>query len=64
MTQIQMIQAVQINKLLMTIKFLISLPVTDTGQDIEKVVTGVVGDLLDNFLAEVEEDGEDSQDTR
>ena len=36
-----------------------SLPVTDTGQDIEKVVTGVVGDLLDNVLAEVEEDGEE-----
>ena len=36
-----------------------SLPVTDTGQDIEKVVTGVVGDLLDNVLAEVEEDREE-----
>ena len=36
-----------------------SLPVTDTGQDIEKVVTGVVGDFLDNVLAEVEEDGEE-----
>ena len=36
-----------------------SLPFTDTGQDIEKVVTGVVGDLLDNVLAEVEEDGEE-----
>ena len=33
-----------------------SLPVTDTGQEIEKVVTGVVGDLLDNVLAKVEED--------
>ena len=54
-----MIQAVWINKLLMTIKFLISLPVADTGQDIEKAVAGVVGDLLDNVLAEVEEDGEE-----
>ena len=36
-----------------------SLPVTDTGQDIEKVVTDVVGDLLDNVLAKVEEDGEE-----
>ena len=35
-----------------------SLPVTNTGQDIENVVTGVVGDLLDNVLAEVDEDGE------
>ena len=36
-----------------------SLPVTNTGQDIEKVVSDVVGDLLDNVLAEVEEDGEE-----
>ena len=36
-----------------------SLPVVDTGQDIEKAVAGVVGDLLDNVLAEVEEDGEE-----
>lgn len=36
-----------------------SLPVGDTGQDIEKVVAGVVGDLLDNVLAEIEAGGEE-----
>ena len=35
-----------------------SLPVADTGQDIE-AVAGVVGDLLDNVVAEVEADGEE-----
>ena len=40
-----------------------SLPVADTGQDIEKAVAGVVGDLLDNVLAEVEEDGEELSST-
>ena len=30
-----------------------SLPVADTGQDIEKAVAGVVGNLLDNVVAEV-----------
>ena len=36
-----------------------SLPVVDTGQDIEKAVAGVVGNLLDNVVAEVEADGEE-----
>ena len=35
-----------------------SLPVADTGQNIEKAVAGVVGDLLDSVVAEVEADGE------
>ena len=40
-----------------------SLPVADTGQDIEKAVAGVVGDLLHNVLAKVEEDGEELSST-
>ena len=40
-----------------------SLPVADTGQDTEKAVAGVVGDLLDNVLVEVEEDGEELSST-
>ena len=40
-----------------------SLPVDDTGQDIEKAVAGVIGDLLDNVVAEVEADGEDLSST-
>ena len=40
-----------------------SLPVADTGQDIEKAVAGVVDDLLDNVVAEVEADGEELNST-
>ena len=40
-----------------------SLPVADTGQDIEKAVAGVVGDLLDNVVAKVEADGEELSST-
>ena len=40
-----------------------SLPVTDTAQDIETAVAGVVGDLLDSVLAEVDADEDELSST-
>ena len=40
-----------------------SLPVTDTGQDVETPVAGVAGDLLDSVVAEVDADGDELSST-